>query len=253
MYRSIFQEHDFDRDKYSRREAMIWLVSQAAWEPMNGFERGEVVASQADMARAWKWSRSAVRVFLQQLNNSHFLSQSTAQNGATNTATFTITNYERYQADTEIHDQNTAEEAANITLNLQPKPRIRTIFPKKKRNKEDKKCIRTTSKLDSLKNQVQAFDWPPEFNDPNLIEALHRWLEHKHSKRQLYKSLAPIKSLITQAQKTRLTAPELVFCIDEAISKEWQGVGFYPDVVERARRNGTPPTPDSNTFDMMDF
>lgn len=57
---------------FSRREAWLWIVSEAAWKPhrrrVSGrvfeLERGQLVASLRYLAAKWRWSEPRVRRFL---------------------------------------------------------------------------------------------------------------------------------------------------------------------------------------------
>jgi hypothetical protein len=60
------------RDPFTRREAYLWLVSEAAWRPtvigIGGrriaLRRGQLVHSVRFIAEKWRWSKSAVARFL---------------------------------------------------------------------------------------------------------------------------------------------------------------------------------------------
>jgi hypothetical protein len=70
-------DHPVLRDKapFSRREAWLWLISEACWEPRQrvvgniiiNLTRGQLVASLRFLADKWGWSEPAVRRFLAKL------------------------------------------------------------------------------------------------------------------------------------------------------------------------------------------
>ena len=60
---------------FSRREAWLWLISEACWQPRRRvvgnvtihLKRAQLVASSRFLATTWDWSESAVRRFLAEL------------------------------------------------------------------------------------------------------------------------------------------------------------------------------------------
>jgi hypothetical protein len=91
--RSIFDHPMFDDDRpLSPREAWLWLISNAAWRPMqvmvrNGrsqqllnLERGQLSYSRSFMQKAWRWtSDKTVRTFLARLKKEGMVDLQTGQ------------------------------------------------------------------------------------------------------------------------------------------------------------------------------
>jgi hypothetical protein len=91
--RSIFDHPMFDDGRpYSPREAWLWLISNAAWRPMqvmvrNGrsqqllsLERGQLSYSRSFMQKAWCWtSDKTVRTFLARLKKEGMVDLQTGQ------------------------------------------------------------------------------------------------------------------------------------------------------------------------------
>jgi hypothetical protein len=85
--RSIFDHPMFDDGKpLSQREAWLWLISNAAWRPMqimvrNGrasemlnLDRGQLSFSRSFLRKAWRWtSEKRVRTFLDRLEREHMV------------------------------------------------------------------------------------------------------------------------------------------------------------------------------------
>lgn len=100
--RSIW-EHDLlaDSDPFSRREAWLWLVSEAAWKPHRrriigksfALERGQIAASLRFIAEKWRWKEPRVRRFLTCLKNEGMIDAKTDA-GLT---VITISKYDSYQ------------------------------------------------------------------------------------------------------------------------------------------------------------
>jgi len=70
--------------KYSRMEAWLWMINNAARRPTKGFDGvleielqpGELIAPLRYLARCWGWSPDAVRHFLERLESTHSIRQS---------------------------------------------------------------------------------------------------------------------------------------------------------------------------------
>jgi hypothetical protein len=91
--RSIFDHPMFDDGRpLSPREAWLWLISNAAWRPMqvmvrNGrsqqlieLERGQLTYSRAFLRKAWSWkSDKSVRTFLAKLRQEQMIDIQTGQ------------------------------------------------------------------------------------------------------------------------------------------------------------------------------
>jgi len=77
VHRAVWNHDLFKDDKqaFSRREAWIWLISEAAWKPTRRrvknrpyeLERGQLVASFRGLAKLWMWSEGKVRRYFDSL------------------------------------------------------------------------------------------------------------------------------------------------------------------------------------------
>ena len=84
-----------------RFRAWLWLVSEACWKPAKfdirgttvEIQRGQICVSRGQLAKAWKWSPSAVERFLTRLQTEQMIGRETGQ-GRT---VITICNYAKYQ------------------------------------------------------------------------------------------------------------------------------------------------------------
>jgi hypothetical protein len=110
--RKLFDPDDpfFGGEPFTRREAWLWLLSEAAWKPRRirigtgrgttfvDIERGQLSASLKFMQRAWKWSSvKRVRTFLSSLEMDTRIGRpsGTASDGAQ--SIITICKYDEYQ------------------------------------------------------------------------------------------------------------------------------------------------------------
>lgn len=98
-----WQDHPvFRNEVFSRRDAFVWMIEEAAYRPIRihagtgeiTLERGQFSHSNRYMAKAWKWEETKVRRFLSSLLAAKIIASSTAA-GQT---VVTICNYDKYQA-----------------------------------------------------------------------------------------------------------------------------------------------------------
>jgi hypothetical protein len=89
------------KDAFSRREAWLWLVSEAAWKPHRRrlagrtleLQRGQLAASLRFVAEKWSWAEPRVRRFLRQIQSEGMIDVTTDA-GVT---VITICKYSKYQ------------------------------------------------------------------------------------------------------------------------------------------------------------
>jgi hypothetical protein len=88
--RGIFEHPLLQSSKaFSAREALLWLISAAAWKPKgrrNKFgtihnKRGQISVTRRELAREWNWSKSRVDRFLVKLAADSTIILATAFNG----------------------------------------------------------------------------------------------------------------------------------------------------------------------------
>jgi hypothetical protein len=100
--RGIFDHPLFDEGQaFTRREAWLWLVAEAAWKPRQKniggkvitLDRGQLAHSIRFMAKAWGWTKSTVDRFLGRLKTETMI----GTESGTGFAIITICNYNDYQ------------------------------------------------------------------------------------------------------------------------------------------------------------
>lgn len=97
------------RGAYSRMEAWLWLIANAAYEPQKVMNRGrevlinpgQLMAAHDYLAQAWNWTPDTVRYFVKRLELTLMISrwcdkQKTARN-TNQIQVVTVCNYDRYQ------------------------------------------------------------------------------------------------------------------------------------------------------------
>jgi hypothetical protein len=198
--RSIFDHPMFDDGKpYSPREAWLWLISNAAWRPMqirvrNGrtaeilnLERGQLSYSRSFLRKAWNWpSEKRVRTFLSRLEREHMIDLQTGQLQTV----ISIRNYGLFQNSGELSGpsngpamgqqkaRNGPEEENIISIktkNMLPPPSPAgfddwySIYPRKKQSQAAKKAFAKliaseVITLDALMAKTRTFaaNWASE-------------------------------------------------------------------------------------------
>ncbi|ULB09142.1 MarR family transcriptional regulator [Cereibacter azotoformans] len=99
--RALWDDPEFPNEKFSEREAWIWLIAEASWKPRERrvqrtvfqLERGQLAASVRFLAEAWGWSKSRVFRFLERLEKRDMI---TTQSG-TDATLITVCNYDKFQ------------------------------------------------------------------------------------------------------------------------------------------------------------
>jgi hypothetical protein len=119
--RDIFDHPMFSAEPLTWREAWLWLIAKAAWQPVrirvrNGrseetltLRRGELSYSRSYMQKAWKWtSEKRVRTFLARLERDGMV---TLQTGQLQTI-ICICNYDSFQLRPTIEGQQSGQQWA---------------------------------------------------------------------------------------------------------------------------------------------
>lgn len=100
--RELWADEAFADDKFSEREAWIWMIAEASWKRRKKrvgdyvvtVERGQMANSVRFMAKAWKWTPAKVQRFLERLKKLEMITSKTD----TGVSVITICKYEKYQA-----------------------------------------------------------------------------------------------------------------------------------------------------------
>jgi hypothetical protein len=94
------------RTPYSPAEAWQWLLFEAAWKPRRysaggtvvELKRGQFAHSTRYMAKAWRWSETSVRRFLERLKTGAGTGAMIGADTGAGITVITVCNYERYQS-----------------------------------------------------------------------------------------------------------------------------------------------------------
>lgn len=150
--RAIWDHSSFAGEPYSEREAFMWLIGAAAWEPRTvrvggrniTLQRGQLVHSLRFLAAKFGWPEPRVRRFLQRrINDAQIDAVSTH-----GTTQITICNYDEYQ-----HGQRTPY--SEIDAGMVPKSTQRRTINNKTNNNPSpygEGSAREEAKVENAKN-----------------------------------------------------------------------------------------------------
>src|ERR1700730_18181059 len=155
----------FAREKFSEREAWIWLISAAAWEPRRArigrasfdLDRGQLVAALRFLAEKWRWSEPRVRRFLKRLTD-----DAAVLVLATREATLiTICNYDKYQS-----SRRTDDVASDAALDAKP------TNPRRKDKETNQGTTQATKKTEGRARRGARLpdDWVPNETERAFAE-----------------------------------------------------------------------------------
>ena len=134
--RSVWIDPTFREEKFSQREAYMWLVSDARWSPgevsrghvILALNRGQTAHATRFLATAWHWSEPSVRRYLKKLRDRRMIDTDTDA-GIT---VITIRHYDEYHGSPSEPDAQATREATSTR-------RVRDANKKKNKIEEGKK------------------------------------------------------------------------------------------------------------------
>lgn len=161
-----WQDHPvFRNDAFSKRDAFVWLIEQAAYAEAEigvtkgviKLRRGQLSHSLRYMAKAWKWTEPKVRRYFLLLQTCSIIDASTDA-GQT---VITICNYDKYQA---------SPQDADATIDATPTQRRRNADAKKKEGKEVSKEVREETNVSSARarSSNKGTRLPDDWQPPRL-------------------------------------------------------------------------------------
>lgn len=151
--RGVWDHPLFAKEKFSEREAWLWMLSAAVWadkrvrvgKSVIDLKRGQLAFATRFLAEKWKWAHSKVVRFLNRLKNDAMIGTEPKRDATL----ITICNYDKYQA------VRNANDTRSETLTETP--------PERSRNKEEE-----TKQINNQKIKEEtrvSDDWPEDFRE----------------------------------------------------------------------------------------
>jgi len=157
----------FGSEPFSRREAWLWLIEEASFQPET---LGQVRHSIRFMAKAWGWHRSSVSRFVHTLIRARHIRDTTETATETATSILTICNYEQFSPRSAAGRDGTRTEAEqqprqtinkkkisyiDISKEISPsRPTLRVVDPKFEEFWLE--CPKRVGKVSAEKSYAQA-------------------------------------------------------------------------------------------------
>lgn len=178
--RGIWDHPELDSDEpFSRREAWIWLISEAAWKPCRvrvgevrvNLRRGQLAHSIRFMADKWRWSKSAVARFLDILKTGTMI----GTESGTGVTVITICNYDEYQR-VSLPDRDTSGTATGTAAGQQRDREEDTKYIKLDVDDDRgrrQKAFEVSAAIAKVAGYPTPDDWPPGWmGSPMRVEVM---------------------------------------------------------------------------------
>lgn len=108
VFRKVFDCPAFEGERFSKREAWIYIVSRANHSPKDvrgmHIDRGQFHDSIEKLAMTWKWDRKSVMRFLDFLESENMIVIEKSRYGTSKGTMITVVNYEVYQGAMDINE-----------------------------------------------------------------------------------------------------------------------------------------------------
>lgn len=116
------------------------------------------------------------------------------------------------------------------------------------KDKEKEKVKDKESKGGLLRGEIENLEIPKQWDAEAVKKSLTTWVDYHEKDLKLpYKSITPIKALLTSLEKSRPSTELVVFAINYAMAHQWQGVSLYPSVVQAFEGSTKKLTPQEET------
>lgn len=137
--RSIFEAGEFEKERYTKREAFLDLVQMASFDTeekvVNGesyrTERGQLVASRSFLSQRWGWDKNTVKRFLANMEASGRCTQGEyLDRDGRNTkpiTLITITDYDVFQGNTPVPEPE--KKGRKKSADAAPKEKAKRFIP----------------------------------------------------------------------------------------------------------------------------
>ena len=107
LHRKLADHPIWTREKFTKGQAWVDLILLASYADHIAFQstkavtvkRGQVLTSQVNLAKRWRWNRETVRTFLLLLKSTNMVAIETSKATDTGYTLITLLNYDLYQGD----------------------------------------------------------------------------------------------------------------------------------------------------------
>lgn len=231
--RGVWDHPLFAREKFSEREAWLWLLSGAAWadtririgKSMIGLRRGQLAFATRFLAEKWMWTHSKVVRFLNRLKSDTMIVTEPKRDATL----ITICNYEKYQS---------SRNASETQTETPPETEV-----KRSRNKEEENKQSNNQQIKEDTSLRSVDDFPTDYRE-------RFW---KAYPRKAGKALA-IRKLETVRKSGKVTFAALMAGVDRYASAclqieiqfqkhpaTWLNAGCWDDDAAALKRSTGPP------------
>lgn len=179
VFRKVFDCPAFEGERFSKREAWIYIVSRANHSPKDvrgmHIDRGQFHDSIEKLAMTWKWDRKSVMRFLDFLESENMIVIEKSRYGTSKGTMITVVNYEVYQGSMDINEDIKRDIKEDIKKDIK-----RDINKNIKNDKNVKKENNNTSteadEIDEAFDKI--YDIYPKKVGKTKAKARHRqWLK----------------------------------------------------------------------------
>ena len=231
--RSITNEEDYYKDRFTRTQAYIDLFFLAAWTERTfrirgnvvTIQRGQVATSIRSLSNRWQWCKDTVQKFLKELENGGKIS--TQRSRLINVITL---NY--------YFDDSTQDRTQNSTQN-------RTPIINNNKGKEIKKDNKLSQK--DFSQEIA-----PDFVAMDYAEIYLEWMNYRKEIGKPYKSDTGRKRFYNELVKlSGGDADKARLIVEQSEAHEWQGI-FKLKEDNNGNKNSRPnyrPNPNDNIAD----
>ena len=210
--RSIWDDPDFASERYTEREAWMWLVSAAIWKdgrtrgnsgPIE-LKRGEFSFSVRFLAQKWKWNKDKAHRFVKRLQKCDMV-RDTSRDGA---QIYSIKNYRHFQVvglPKRDSDQDSPGDASETTARQQR--------DKEETGKQDNR-INTMSGSPPATSDVvpiadadfevfwRAYQPPPNSKKPDARKAWKQTAAERPQQEALLRAVAAYNAWLSEQSRT---------------------------------------------------
>lgn len=232
LHRSVFDSERFAEEPFTEREAWIWMLAQASYQPhkiryyskMITVGRGEVPTSLRRLSEKWRWSVNRVVRFLTLLESEFMISKKTN----TGFIVITICNYDKYQSmliNTDTPSNTPTDTPSNTGSNTRSDTNIKKGQRKDKEGSKNIPPIPPSQKSDFvLPKTIPQQDWD----------------DYLAMRKQIRKpmTMRAMELAVAQLERMQADGHEPGAVLRQSIQNSWQGLfPLKPEFSEQTESN----------------